>query len=486
MVTTGVLGRPTTRERRSRSTISVLMRRADSGWSAMSWVNAAVESRSRCVSRSDVDGRGARPVGDQRHLADEVAAADLRELGAPSPCRSRRDDPQAARGDEVEAVGGVALADEHGAARHRRRARARRATGPGPPASSVPKTRFSWTSRSSSSRDSVMSPRLIAGGRPPGRRPGPTAARPPGRRAAARPAPGSSRSNVRNMRMPSTATLTSVAATTVALRGAPSRMASSPKYEPGPTRVDLVALAPHHGLALEDHEQRVAGLPLADEVGPGRELGASARGARSSGARASCTGRTGRPPVSSSASSRFEPCHVAPPLRPRRPVGRCPRASCPRRAVAYRRRDGDGTRRRCRRVLRGCRCVGSRCSWSTAVGSVIVAARAVPPDRRHDRRWRRAAADRRRDGGSWFRVGTDRGRRSQHRFANAGQSDFVVLVTARRRRRRRSPTVRAAGLALTTPPRTGAPGIVSASSYWSRQPGPAEERDGHQALSSDP
>ena len=52
MLTTGVLGRPTTCERSRRSTISVLIRRTDSGWSAESWVNAAVESRSRWVSRS--------------------------------------------------------------------------------------------------------------------------------------------------------------------------------------------------------------------------------------------------------------------------------------------------------------------------------------------------------------------------------------------------------------------------------------------------
>ena len=52
MLTTGVLGRPSTCERSSRSTISVLMRRTDSGWSTDSWVNAAVESRRRWVSRS--------------------------------------------------------------------------------------------------------------------------------------------------------------------------------------------------------------------------------------------------------------------------------------------------------------------------------------------------------------------------------------------------------------------------------------------------
>ena len=46
-----------------------------------------------------------------------------------------------------------------------------------------------------------------------------------------------SRSIVRNMRIPITATFTSVSATTVALRGSPSRIAISPKYAPGPTRL---------------------------------------------------------------------------------------------------------------------------------------------------------------------------------------------------------------------------------------------------------
>jgi RND superfamily putative drug exporter len=68
----------------------------------------------------------------------------------------------------------------------------------------------------------------------------------------------------------------------------------------------------------------------------------------------------------------------------------------------------------------------------------------------------------------------------QHRFANAGQSDFVVLVTARHGDVD-DPEVRAAGLALTRH-LDRSPGIASASSYWIGNLGPLKSTDGHQAL----
>ena len=69
----------------------------------------------------------------------------------------------------------------------------------------------------------------------------------------------------------------------------------------------------------------------------------------------------------------------------------------------------------------------------------------------------------------------------QHRFANAGQSDFVVLVTARHGDVD-DPAVRAAGLAHHDVASTSAPGIASASSYWIGNLGPLKSRDGRQAL----
>jgi RND superfamily putative drug exporter len=69
----------------------------------------------------------------------------------------------------------------------------------------------------------------------------------------------------------------------------------------------------------------------------------------------------------------------------------------------------------------------------------------------------------------------------QKRFANAGQSDFVVLVTARDGNVD-APAVKAAGLALTKK-LAGEPGIVSASSYWSvGNLAPLKSDDGKQAL----
>ncbi len=68
----------------------------------------------------------------------------------------------------------------------------------------------------------------------------------------------------------------------------------------------------------------------------------------------------------------------------------------------------------------------------------------------------------------------------QHRFANAGQSDFVVLVTARHGNVD-DPEVRAAGLEITK--RLAAErGIVGASSYWAGNLAPLKSDDGRQAL----
>jgi putative drug exporter of the RND superfamily len=69
----------------------------------------------------------------------------------------------------------------------------------------------------------------------------------------------------------------------------------------------------------------------------------------------------------------------------------------------------------------------------------------------------------------------------EHRFANAGQSDFVVLVTARDGNVDAA-DVQAAGLALTK--QLGAEqGIISASSYWSvGNLGPLKSDNGKQAL----
>ena len=69
----------------------------------------------------------------------------------------------------------------------------------------------------------------------------------------------------------------------------------------------------------------------------------------------------------------------------------------------------------------------------------------------------------------------------QKRFANAGQSDFVVLVTARNGNVD-APAVQAAGLALTKK-LAAEKGIVSASSYWSvGNLGPLKSDNGKQAL----
>jgi hypothetical protein len=74
-----------------------------------------------------------------------------------------------------------------------------------------------------------------------------------------------------NIRPPSTATFTSVAATTVAAvrkvgEGEPrSRARAHPRH--------LFPVVVHRRLALEDDEQGVAGLTLADEVHPGRQIG---------------------------------------------------------------------------------------------------------------------------------------------------------------------------------------------------------------------
>ncbi len=68
----------------------------------------------------------------------------------------------------------------------------------------------------------------------------------------------------------------------------------------------------------------------------------------------------------------------------------------------------------------------------------------------------------------------------QQRFSKAGQSDFVVLVTARHGKVD-DPDVRAAGLELTKQ-LGGEPGIVQASSYWVGNLGPLKSDDSRQAL----
>ena len=54
-------------------------------------------------------------------------------------------------------------------------------------------------------------------------------------------------------------------AVTVALRGALSRSARSPKKAPGAELGDLVAVAAHLGRAVDDHEELGARRALADE-----------------------------------------------------------------------------------------------------------------------------------------------------------------------------------------------------------------------------
>ena len=59
MLTTGVLGRPTTWERSRRSTISVLIRRADSGWSAIELGERGGGEPQQVGVAQHVDRRGA-------------------------------------------------------------------------------------------------------------------------------------------------------------------------------------------------------------------------------------------------------------------------------------------------------------------------------------------------------------------------------------------------------------------------------------------
>ena len=77
---------------------------------------------------------------------------------------------------------------------------------------------------------------------------------------------------MRNIRIPSTATLTSVDATTVALgRAVEDRQLT--EVRPGPHLRDLVTVAEDGSFAFDDHEERVAGLALPDEIDPRGELG---------------------------------------------------------------------------------------------------------------------------------------------------------------------------------------------------------------------
>ena len=57
----------------------------------------------------------------------------------------------------------------------------------------------------------------------------------------------------------------SVSAITVALRGARSRSARSPKKPPGSELGDLLAVAVDPGVAVEDHEEVGAGRALGDD-----------------------------------------------------------------------------------------------------------------------------------------------------------------------------------------------------------------------------
>ena len=77
--------------------------------------------------------------------------------------------------------------------------------------------------------------------------------------------PGTSSMSPANSRWPRTTSSMSVSATTVALRGAFSRRASSPKESPGPSGRDLATLPGHLRGPVEDHEELVAGLTLGDE-----------------------------------------------------------------------------------------------------------------------------------------------------------------------------------------------------------------------------
>ena len=83
--------------------------------------------------------------------------------------------------------------------------------------------------------------------------------------------PGTSSMMPANSRWPSTTSSTSLSATTVALRGALSSRASSPKAWPGPEGGDPAALAGDLGGALQEHEELVPGLALGHEDLAGRD-----------------------------------------------------------------------------------------------------------------------------------------------------------------------------------------------------------------------
>ena len=121
--------------------------------------------------------------------------------------------------------------------------------------------------------------------------------------------------------MPITATFTSVSATTVALPGlaVEDRELAEVRARADPAQLDAVLL--YDGLALDDHEERVARLAFADQVDPGRAARRSARAGRRSAAGGWCTSKTGATSANRSASSRFVPT-CPPPLgvRPGHPA----------------------------------------------------------------------------------------------------------------------------------------------------------------------
>ena len=75
-----------------------------------------------------------------------------------------------------------------------------------------------------------------------------------------------------NSRWPSMASSSRRPAVTVALRGARSRRARSPKNPPGPEGRDLAAVALDPGLPVDDHEELGARRALADDDLPGVDV----------------------------------------------------------------------------------------------------------------------------------------------------------------------------------------------------------------------
>ena len=280
------------------------------------------------------------------------------------------------------------------------------------------------------------------------------------------------------MRIPSTATRTSVAATTVALRGAPSRIASSPKCDPGPT---FPTSWPSRFTTASPSRMRNSASPGSPSRTRSVPAGSSAACAwRAIVWRSRLVQREKSPTsVSSSASSCFWPTRSSA-SRPRRALAeKMPACAVPATAVAYWRRDDRAPDRGAARsrgfeVRRLALFVVHR-RWVVIILAVLFLPFAAIVGG--------GVAEKLTVGGLEDPA-SESARTAellQEQFSKAGQSDFVVLVTARDGDVD-GEAVTADGLAITEELAEEA-GVVQASSYWSTGSlPPLKSRNGKQAL----